>query len=97
MKNRLKKDKSIKIDTIIIWGLSLIILDRSLTGKNPPDEIIVKARFKESKVLIENKFNNINITNVKPEYNIKILVACLTLSELLKEVKLVKVFLKLSS
>tara|TARA_B100000989_G_scaffold26863_1_gene17344 strand:+ start:670 stop:813 length:144 start_codon:yes stop_codon:yes gene_type:complete len=33
--------------------LSLIILERSFTGKNPPEETKVKARFKESNVLIE--------------------------------------------
>ena len=37
-----------------------MIFDKSLTGKKPPDEINVKARFKESNVLTENKFNNIN-------------------------------------
>ena len=31
------------------------------------------------------------------EYNKKILIACLKISELLKEIKFVKVFLKLSS
>tara|TARA_B100001057_G_scaffold181701_1_gene182435 strand:+ start:703 stop:936 length:234 start_codon:yes stop_codon:yes gene_type:complete len=77
--------------------LSFIIFDSSLTGKNPPDEIIVKARFKESNVLIEKKFNMIKIKRVKEEYNIKILEACFKLSELLNDVKLVKVFLKLSS
>ena len=68
-----------------------------MTGKKPPDEIIVKARFKESNVLIENNLNNMNMNIVSEEYNIKILVACLKLSELLKDVKFVNVFLKLSS
>tara|TARA_B100001057_G_scaffold157130_1_gene157692 strand:+ start:715 stop:948 length:234 start_codon:yes stop_codon:yes gene_type:complete len=77
--------------------LSFIIFERSLTGKNPPDEIIVKAKFSESNVLIENKFNNINIRIVSEEYNMNILVVCLKLSELLNDVKLVNVFLKLSS
>ena len=85
------------MDKINIWDLSLIILERSFTGKNPPEETKVKARFKESNVLIEKKFNNININTVKDEYNIKILVACFKLSELLNVVKLVNVFLKLSS
>ena len=85
------------MDITITWELSFIIFENSLTGKNQPDEIIVKARFKESNVLIEKKFNNININIVKDEYNIKILVACFKLSELLNEVKLVNVFLKLSS
>ena len=68
-----------------------------MTGKKPPDEIIVKARFKESNVLIENNLNNMNMNIVSEEYNIKILVACLKLSELLKDMKFVNVFLKLSS
>ena len=40
---------------------------RLLSGKKPPDEIIVKARFKESNVLIEKRFNNIKINIVKDE------------------------------
>ena len=76
---------------------SLIILDKSFEGKKPPDEIIVSAKFKESNVLIENNLNNMNMNIVSEEYNIKILVACLKLSELLKDVKFVNVFLKLSS
>ena len=30
--------------------------DNSLTGKKPPDEIIVRAKFRESNVLIEKIF-----------------------------------------
>ena len=93
----LKKDVSIKSDKTIIWEFSLIIFERSLVGKKPPDEIKVKARFKESKILIENKFNITKITRVIPEYNKKILVACFKISELLNEKKLVSDFLKLSS
>ena len=72
------------------------MFDKSLTGKNPPDDIIVNATFNESNVLIEEKFNNININIVKDEYNMKIF-DLLKLSELFSEVKLVNVFLKLSS
>ena len=61
------------------------MLDKSLTGKNPPDEIKVKAKFNESKDLIEKMFNNININNVIDEYNKKILIACLNISELSNE------------
>tara|TARA_Y100001935_G_C16831073_1_gene279436 strand:+ start:249 stop:455 length:207 start_codon:yes stop_codon:yes gene_type:complete len=68
-----------------------------LTGKKPPDEIIVKDRFNESNVLIEKIFKTININIVNDEYKIKILVACFKISELLKDIKFVKVFLKLSS
>ena len=73
------------------------MLDRSLTGKKPPEEIRVKARFNESKDLIEKIFKMIKIKNVKTEYNKKILVACFNISELLNEIKFVNVFLKLSS
>tara|TARA_B100000902_G_scaffold306920_1_gene295723 strand:- start:90 stop:290 length:201 start_codon:yes stop_codon:yes gene_type:complete len=65
--------------------LSLKILESSFTGKNPPDEIIVKAKFKESKVLMEMKFNVKKIKKVKPEYNKKILIVCFKISELLNE------------
>ena len=82
---------------MIIWAFSLIIIDKSLTGKKPPDEIIVKAKFKESNVLIEKIFKIINIIIVNDEYKIKILAACFKISELLNDIKFVKVFLKLSS
>jgi hypothetical protein len=72
-------------------------LERSLTGKKPPEEINVNAKFNESKDLIENKFNIIKIMRVIHEYNKKIFIACFRTSELLNEIKLVKVFLKLSS
>ena len=70
---------------MIIWVLFFKIFESSLVGKNPPDEIIVKAKFKESKLLIEIKLRIININNVRPEYNKKILVDCLKISELLKD------------
>ena len=93
----LKNDNSISIDKTIIWVLSLTIKESSFTGKNPPEEIIVKAKFKESKVLIEKKFKTMNIKRVKDEYRRKILVTCFKISELLKEIKFVNVFLKFSS
>tara|TARA_S200000501_G_C20200224_1_gene472627 strand:+ start:226 stop:354 length:129 start_codon:yes stop_codon:yes gene_type:complete len=42
-------------------------LESSLVGKKPPEEIIVNARFKELKLLIESKFRIINIKKVKLE------------------------------
>jgi hypothetical protein len=96
-KKILKKENNINIDTTTICVLFLSIRDTSLTGRNPPDEINVNAKFNESKDLIENKFKIIKIKRVKPEYNKKILVACLNISELLKEIKFVNDFLKLSS
>ena len=97
VKKMLKKDKSIKIEKKKIWTLSLITFDRSLTGRNPPDAIKVKAKFNESKDLIEKIFKIIKIKSVKPEYRRNIFIACFKISELLKEIKFVSVFLKFSS
>ena len=96
-KKILKKDESIKKDRTIIWIFSLRIEESSFTGRKPPDDINVKAKFKESNDLIEKILRIIKIVRVNPEYNKKILVACLNISELSKEIKFVKVFLKLSS
>ena len=93
----LKNDNNINKDKIIIWVLSLKILERSFAGKKPPEEIKVKARFNESKDLIEKIFKIIKIIRVKLEYKRKIFTACLNTSELLKEIKFVKDFFKLSS
>jgi hypothetical protein len=93
----LKNDINIKKDKITIWEFSFNILDKSFTGKKPPEEISVKAKFNESNDLIEKKFKIKKIERVNPEYNKKILIACFTTSELFMEIKLVNVFLKLSS
>ena len=50
----------------------LIILSISLTGKKPPDEIIVIDKLKESKVLKLINFKIINKKNVNDVYKIKI-------------------------
>ncbi len=71
---------------------SLKILDSSFTGKKPPEDISVKARFNESKDLIEKILRIIKIKRVNPEYKRKIFVACFKISELSKEIKSVKVF-----
>ena len=84
-------------DKTIIWIFSLIIFERSLTGRNPPDEIKVNAKFRELNDLIETIFRIIKIKRVKLEYNKKIFIACLKISELSKEIKFVNVFLKFSS
>ena len=52
---------------MIIWVFSLIIVDNSLTGKKPPDEIIDNDKLKASKVLKFKVLNNININNVNDE------------------------------
>ena len=70
---------------------------RLFTGKNPPDEITVMARFKELNDRIPKIFNIIKITRVINEYNKKIFKDCLKVSALLKDIKLVKDFLKLWS
>ena len=76
---------------------SFIILDKLFVGKKPPEEIKENAKFNESKVLIENKFNIIKITKVIPEYIKNTLIACLNISDVLYEKKFVYVFLKFSS
>tara|TARA_B100001115_G_C15671433_1_gene324200 strand:+ start:71 stop:316 length:246 start_codon:yes stop_codon:yes gene_type:complete len=81
----------------MICVFSFIILDNSFTGKKPPEEIIVNAKFNESNDLIEKKFKIKKIKRVNNEYRRKILKACFRISELSKDIKLVKVFLKLSS
>ena len=93
----LKNEVSIKIDKTIICEFSLSIFERSFTGKKPPEEIKVKAKFKESNNLIEKIFRIKKIISVIAEYNKKILIACFNISELSNEIKLVNVFLKLSS
>ena len=97
MKKILKKDSSIRKDKIIIWEFSLNIFDRSFTGTKPPEDIKLNAKLSESNDLIEKKFKIIKTVRVKPEYKRKIFTACLKISELLNEMKLVNVFLKLSS
>jgi hypothetical protein len=67
------------------------------TGKKPPEEIIVIAKFRELKDLIPKIFKIIKIEIVIPEYNKKILTVCFKTSELLKDKKFVRDFFKLSS
>ena len=73
------------------------ILERLLVGKKPPEEIIDMAKLSELKDLILNKLRIIKRDNVIIEYNKKILKDCLRVSALLKDIKLVKDFLKLLS
>tara|TARA_B100001758_G_C18193815_1_gene496049 strand:+ start:345 stop:527 length:183 start_codon:yes stop_codon:yes gene_type:complete len=58
----------------------LTILSILLTGKKPPDEIIVIAILKESNVLRFINFKKTNKKIVRIEYNIKILKDCLNIS-----------------
>ena len=62
------------------------MFESSLVGKKPPDEIIVKAKFNESKTLKEIAFKITNIIKVRPEYKRKILIDCFNISELLKDI-----------
>ena len=61
------------------------IFESSLVGKNPPEEIIVKDKFNESKDLMDIKFKIINKKKVKPQYKRKIFAVCFNISELLKD------------
>ena len=47
IKKILKNETSIKSDKITIWVLVINIDERLLTGRNPPDDIIDSAKFKE--------------------------------------------------
>ena len=95
VKNILKNDVNIKSDVIIICELLIRILDRLFDGKNPPDEITVIAKFKELNILISKMFRIIKIPKVINEYKKKIFNDCFKVSALLKDIKLVKDFLKL--
>ena len=81
----LKNENNNNKEKIIIWTLFFNILESSLVGKNPPEEIIENAKFKESKLLIDIKFNIRKIISVKVEYNKKILVDCFKISALLND------------
>ena len=82
---------------MIICELLTKIPDKLLLGKNPPEDIMVIARFNELKDLILNKFKIIKIVNVIDVYSMNILNDCFKVSALLKDIKLVKDFLKLLS
>ena len=97
IKKILKKDISIKIEKIIIWKSFTKIDETSFTGRNPPDEIIVIAKFSELNDLMPKIFKIMKIDNVNPEYSNKILIDCFSISEVLKDIKLVSDFFKLSS
>ena len=56
-----------------------------MTGKKPPDEIRLNAKFNESKDLIEKRLSIIKINNVDIEYKKNIFIACFKTSELLNE------------
>ena len=88
---------SINKDVIIIWELFIKILDKLFDGKKPPEETTVIAKFNELNILISKMFKIMKIPNVINEYKKKILNDCFKTSALLKDIKLVKDFLKLWS
>ena len=96
-KKILKKETSINKEKIIICEFWISIVERSFTGKKPPDEIMVIARFKELNDLIPKKFKIINITNVKLEYRKNIFIVCFKTSVVLNDKKFVRDFFKFSS
>ena len=93
----LKNENNISNEKIITCELLIKIDDKLLTGKKPPEEIIVIAKFKELNVLIPKIFKTIKIKIVKPEYNNKIFIDCFKISDVLNDIKFVKDFFKLSS
>ena len=97
VKKILKKEINIKKENIITWKSFVKIDESSFTGRNPPEEIIVIARFNELNDLIPRIFRIIKIDIVNPEYNKRIFIDCLIISVELKDKKLVKDFFKLSS
>ena len=62
-----------------------MIFVRSLSGKKPPDDIKLNAKFNELKVRKENMFKTRKMISVKNEYSKKILIACLKISLLSNE------------
>ena len=81
----------------MIWELFIRIFDKLFDGKKPPEEITVIAKFNELNILISNIFKIIKIPKVIDKYKKKIFNDCFKVSALLKDIKLVKDFLKLWS
>ena len=96
-KKMLKKETSINKEKIIICEFCTSIVDRSFTGKNPPDEMMVIAIFNELNDLIPNILRIIKITKVKLKYKINILIVCFKISVVLNDKKFVRDFFKFSS
>tara|TARA_Y100000768_G_C23555578_1_gene485728 strand:- start:107 stop:367 length:261 start_codon:yes stop_codon:yes gene_type:complete len=84
VKNKLKYEKRIVIDRIILLMLLLNKMSKLFTDKNPPEEIIVNEKLKASKVLRLINFNSRKITNVSKEYKIITFNDCLKTSDELK-------------
>ena len=67
VKKILKKEINIKKENIIIWKSFIKIDERSLEGRNQPDEITVIAKLSELNDLIPRRFKIIKIDIVNPE------------------------------
>ena len=88
---------SISREKTITRVLFTKIFDKLFVGKKPPDEMTVIAKFNELKTLTLSKFKIKKIKNVIDEYSKNILKDCFKVSDLLKDIKFVKDFLKLLS
>ena len=93
----LKNEINIKKENARTLVLLFKIVEISFTGINPPDEIMLIAKFNELKVLNPKIFKNIKINIVKAEYKKNIFIVCFNISELLNDKKFVNDFFKLSS
>ena len=65
VKNILKNDINISNENITCLALEFKTMERLLKGKNPPEEINVIDKLKESKSLKLKIFKTINIKKVK--------------------------------
>ena len=93
----LKNEINIKKENTRTLVLLFKIVEISFTGINPPDDIILIAKFSELKVLNPKIFKNKKINIVKAEYRKNIFIVCFNISELLNDKKFVNDFFKLSS
>ena len=93
----LKNEINIKKENTRTLVLLFKIVEISFTGINPPDEIMLIAKFSELKVLNPKIFKNKKINIVKAEYRKNIFIVCFNISELLNDKKFVNDFFKLSS
>ena len=93
----LKKDTNIRKEKINFFKFEFKIIEISLNGKNPPEEISDKAKFKELKVLRPLISKIKNIRKVNDKYRIKIFTDCLIISDLFQAIKFVNEPFKFSS
>ena len=75
----------------------MINISKSLTGKNPPEEINVSDKLNASKFLIFINFKIKKINIVSNEYKITILNDCFNISDESKDKNCVKLFFKFLS